>query len=1425
MKASLPILRVTPRTTKLIVSLADVCGRTVFPFNCDRIHPMQLSIVRSGCIPNPPAPARRWCGCCYEVDEPPPPQPVETYLYDVFEISNDGNAVFYLDQNFLSAKDGRYDASLCWCGRWVGDFQLQLDGRVRHSGLQTEDGDWPDCDVGPAIAPALPLPTAPPANDCPNDIPFSLESIWKRDQPTPTPPVPTPTPTPPAPTPPTPTPTPPPPTPVNQPVHISTGGGNGGKLEAWRQEGTPLQMVLVATGSLPITWAFADGANPGNLFELVPDTERTVILQQRTRLAVGEYPVTVVAMNPNPSQDTLTVVTSVIAKVEPPAPTPTPVPGNPAKITSGSGLPLYAEVEQGKPLVIPLTATGDGPLSWAILDVTGTLSQYATFNTNVGASVNLYLTNNPRPPVGTYVAKIFLRNAMPSEDTLDLYVVVKEAVVQPPVPTPPPTPPTPTPTPPTPTPTPPTPTPTPPTPTPTPPTPTPTPPPAVEPFGFPSGTFGELLFRDEFTGTGSGLNDKGLDTRVWGTREPWWGDSDRGRADNYIVEGGELKIWLTQNADGSVERSGRAINTGSTVYFKYGFYEVSAIIPKGMGPWPSFWLYNYEYVRGANPQQPEIDFMEAYPGGGLASWWSTNDLLPINYAGTLWDTPSRGEEGSYKLRDTVAPDGINLNADFHRYQGLWDSTGVTFYFDGQALGPKIPTPSGFNNDTMTLLIAMGAGSASGTPTKADFDAGRALAGKVNSYRVQYVRVWNLKNGGASVRWPGGNPLGPLSPTPAPTPPAPTPPTPPVPTPTPPAPTPPAPTPPTPTPTPPPAAEAEITGVTAQAPGNTYVPPGYSGPWGYNRNVFAPGPLTASDYTLRQWRSTTLAWPAGFRFEWAFPNISPTPYTFCWGYPALTWGRGPWGPIWGTTGHPDPMKTSEIGEFKITVDIAFTGANNADVLIDIYTLPDLAFDGDSTNEISILLSHDGVGPLSWLGAQATSITTFPGALGECAIYKQPTSTQIMVMPKTGNARRAVLTGQIDAGAVIAHLISIGQVDPNAWISGFEFGVETQRPNNYNSAPFSGTLKWNTAPTVVWVKAAGDPYALSVGQQAVVAGAVGSPIAGLTSGTWADTVRHQYSKVGAWNCDSSRLFLLNRDGTPAIVFLNGRTFAPQNITPFACNEFRWHRTNPDLIYGVSGNQLFRRNIVTGAQTVLLTVPGFLTIAIGPGEGNISDDGRWIMLGAGNSSWPDPPTAVILYDIEGNVATTVDTGFGYIDWASVSPSGDYIVVNGGTTIAEPDRTKVFSRASMALLSTWSEFGRPSHYDMTYTATGAEIAVGVAKSGAGASRLIARRLDTGVVTELSTQNFDWHTSARNVANRALGVVGCEEVPASFPTKGILVNLETKVQETIIPDFGFVPPDDYWNQPQPCLSTDGKHVIWASTSGGRVVPIIRRIR
>jgi beta-glucanase (GH16 family) len=198
------------------------------------------------------------------------------------------------------------------------------------------------------------------------------------------------------------------------------------------------------------------------------------------------------------------------------------------------------------------------------------------------------------------------------------------------------------------------------------------------------------------------------------------------------VEDGKLKIWPQRDASGNFFN--RTIDTDGKYYQTYGYFEMEAKLPYGKGAWPAFWLLNHD---AADPYRPEIDIMEAYSGGGAASWWSDASLHPNNYAGNVWPSGINGgpNGGERKLRDTLYPNGLDLSADFHKYAVKWEADGITFYFDGKPMGAKIMRAM---PNRMYILLDLWFGSASGNPDNS------TPTGKGNSYEVNYVRAWKLK---------------------------------------------------------------------------------------------------------------------------------------------------------------------------------------------------------------------------------------------------------------------------------------------------------------------------------------------------------------------------------------------------------------------------------------------------------------------------------------------------------------------------------------------------------------------------------------------------------------------------------------------------------------------------------------------------------
>jgi beta-glucanase (GH16 family) len=225
-----------------------------------------------------------------------------------------------------------------------------------------------------------------------------------------------------------------------------------------------------------------------------------------------------------------------------------------------------------------------------------------------------------------------------------------------------------------------------------------------------------LSFSQEFDGNA-------LDTGVW--NDAIWYDGSNSTK-NYAVENGALKIWPQRDASGNFFN--RTIDTDGKYYQTYGYFEMEAKLPVGMGTWPAFWLLNHD---GAAPYRPEIDILEAYSGGGAGSGWSDANLHPTAYASTIW--PNGIEGGSYAGTRTHQNLG-DLSAGFHKYGVKWEPGKQTFYFDGK----EVYSVNVSMGSRMYILLDLWFGSASGNPDDS------TPTGKDNSYEINYVRAWQFK---------------------------------------------------------------------------------------------------------------------------------------------------------------------------------------------------------------------------------------------------------------------------------------------------------------------------------------------------------------------------------------------------------------------------------------------------------------------------------------------------------------------------------------------------------------------------------------------------------------------------------------------------------------------------------------------------------
>lgn len=226
-----------------------------------------------------------------------------------------------------------------------------------------------------------------------------------------------------------------------------------------------------------------------------------------------------------------------------------------------------------------------------------------------------------------------------------------------------------------------------------------------------------LAFSEEF--------DNGLNASLWNDHI-WYEKSNPTK--NYEVSNGTLKIWPERDATGKFVN--RILDTDGHFSQAYGYYEMEVKLPMGKGVWPAFWLYNHLID---NSFFPEIDIMEAYPGGGAASGWSDKKLRPTAYGVTSWPMGASGPRKGPSSGKMLTNLG-DLSAGFHKYGLKWEAHKQTFYFDGKEMYSVNVSMS----DPLYILFDIQFGSASGMPDDT------TPSGKSNSLEINYVRTWKFK---------------------------------------------------------------------------------------------------------------------------------------------------------------------------------------------------------------------------------------------------------------------------------------------------------------------------------------------------------------------------------------------------------------------------------------------------------------------------------------------------------------------------------------------------------------------------------------------------------------------------------------------------------------------------------------------------------
>jgi hypothetical protein len=335
-----------------------------------------------------------------------------------------------------------------------------------------------------------------------------------------------------------------------------------------------------------------------------------------------------------------------------------------------------------------------------------------------------------------------------------------------------------------------------------------------------------------------------------------------------------------------------------------------------------------------------------------------------------------------------------------------------------------------------------------------------------------------------------------------------------------------------------------------------------------------------------------------------------------------------------------------------------------------------------------------------------------------------------------------------------------------------------------------------------------------------------------GTTRRVMKHSYAKNQPWNADGSLIFLGDR--YPCDI-LDGRTYA--RLKTIHQPSFAvWSNLDPNSMYGTySGtNNFVKTDVRTDwTTTVVRTFSEFDSIDMGGGEGNLSNDDRYVALFGFSGS----DTSLVVYDLQQDVIVgrksfgNVTAGGGTnadLNNCTMSQSGSFVLMQITNAFpGHPAGVEVYDRQLNFLRRVADNPG--GHLDVGYDTQGHEVIVGqgIQERFVNDRALKMARLDVDdavtVVLESDQVNWAIHASCRNLKRPGwayLSEFAYQNADPSnyvnFPIHNELLAIKLdgslKVQK-----FGqehhapVITEAEYERAPMAVPNRDGSVVLWAS--------------
>jgi len=219
-------------------------------------------------------------------------------------------------------------------------------------------------------------------------------------------------------------------------------------------------------------------------------------------------------------------------------------------------------------------------------------------------------------------------------------------------------------------------------------------------------------------------------------------------------------------------------------------------------------------------------------------------------------------------------------------------------------------------------------------------------------------------------------------------------------------------------------------------------------------------------------------------------------------------------------------------------------------------------------------------------------------------------------------------------------------------------------------------------------------------------------------------HGYSKTQIWNADQTKYKISSWKVYDATTYEEVQSLS--DLYPSY-----WSNSNPDIIWSFRENgDIKKYNVLSNTVQTVANISGYEFIKLGPGEGNIDKNDHYVALvGKKDNGAGSFDLDVIVYDLQANQIITTknfpngwadgpEYGPKYIDWVSVSQSGDYVVImwnhntatdNGVDEYTENGNlhygVEVYDTQTMQFQNRIIRYG--NHGDLGYAVDGDEVLV----------------------------------------------------------------------------------------------------------------------